>query len=292
MKVRTRCLTLLDSLARSTRGATATTYIIVLGCVALVGLLAFSELRKEVESTAKAEAFQVATAFGSENDGPSGSLYAEVSAAGVEEALVSAPWAMGAKGAKHGAVAAYRQRRAHSSDEFENKRAAGDAPAHDTNGDTPRCNGASCNTRGACFAAGTPISTPDGLRLIESLRVGDEVLSRDESTGNVFVERIETTTTTPDMPVLGVEVQTQDPAVRESVFATPGHFFWTDERGWSRADELVPGDQLMDATGKHSYVLDTFVAGVEVVYNIDVANHSHFVGEAAVWTRNPLGRRQ
>ena len=37
----------------------------------------------------------------------------------------------------------------------------------------------------SCFAAGTPVRTLDGTRPIESIRTGDQVLSRDVMTGSL-----------------------------------------------------------------------------------------------------------
>jgi hypothetical protein len=45
----------------------------------------------------------------------------------------------------------------------------------------------------ACFAAGTPLRTPDGSKPIEDFRVGDWILSRDEfdPVGPVLSQRVE-----------------------------------------------------------------------------------------------------
>ena len=44
---------------------------------------------------------------------------------------------------------------------------------------------------GGCFLLGTMVATPDGMRPIESLEVGDSVLSRNDKTGEVGFKKIE-----------------------------------------------------------------------------------------------------
>src|SRR5512133_2021350 len=329
----------LRALGTCTRGATATTYIIVLGCVALVGLVAFGQLSKEVESAAKAEALLVASANGAESEGPTGSLYAEAAAAGLGQALVEAPWALAGKGAHRAASAAYRKKRGHTDSEFDDKKSAAKDPSHHDGNDNPKngndnpkngndnpkngndnpkngndnpkngndgplaqndkpgtpngnpegapaCRGPGCKS--SCFVAGTPVLTPDGFKPIELINVGDEVLSRDESNGVLLIERVEAVNITPNMPVVGVEIEADDDSGSEWILATPGHFFWTVDKYWTRADELAAGDDLLDAEQVPNRVLDVRPLGnADFVYSIGVPNHSHFVGELAVWARNP-----
>lgn len=139
-----------------------------------------------------------------------------------------------------------------------------------------------------CFAAGTLVSTPDGQRPIEQLQVGDQVLSRDERTGEVLPQRILATFVTPDMPLVAVTVGAAD-ARSDTILATPGHMFWTATRGWLRADQLTSDDALLDASGGA-----LAVAGLEsldrreTVYNFEVERtHTYFVGALATWVHNP-----
>src|SRR5579859_1848432 len=81
------------------------------------------------------------------------------------------------------------------------------------------CLGGLC-TGGACFVAGTPVATADGLRAIERIVAGDRVLSRDERTGETRFERVVRTFVTEDRPVVDVDFDRGDP-----VRATPGHLF-------------------------------------------------------------------
>ncbi|OWK41010.1 hypothetical protein FRUB_04902 [Fimbriiglobus ruber] len=126
-----------------------------------------------------------------------------------------------------------------------------------------------------CFAGGTQIRTPDGLRVIESLRAGDRVLSRDEHNPAGKVE----------------------PKVIEEVFARTGlvweiclgghtfrttaeHPFYAWDRGWTAAHLLGAGDSVLTEDGQWVAVGGSRDAGVaEMVFNFRVADyHTYFVG--------------
>ena len=138
-----------------------------------------------------------------------------------------------------------------------------------------------------CFAAGTPLLTPDGSKPIEAFRPGDWVLSAPEDD--------------PDAPVVPriveevfeawsslLELRVGSVAIRTS----PEHPFWVEGRGWTSADELVEGDRL------HTYEGDTVILGsvtplpeMVPVYNLRVQEyHTYFVGSRlwgfAVWAHN------
>ena len=136
-----------------------------------------------------------------------------------------------------------------------------------------------------CFAAGTPVATPDGLRPIESIHAGDSVLSRDERTGVTVVASVAETFVTPDAPLVAVHT-TESP---ETIQATPGHRFYSQGRGWIEAQHLLRGEALLDSTGETLHVasverLDTRAT----VYNFEVeGTHTYFVGNARVWVHNP-----
>ena len=60
----------------------------------------------------------------------------------------------------------------------------------------PVCDGVDC----ACFVAGTPVATPNGPKPIETLRVGDLVLARDEATGSFDYKAVRRTYVTTCSP--------------------------------------------------------------------------------------------
>lgn len=137
----------------------------------------------------------------------------------------------------------------------------------------------------SCFVAGTLVATPEGARPIEQVRVGDEVLSLDERTAQLAFKHVEKTFVTPDAALVEVRIREQSEAIR----ATPGHLFFTLDRGWIEAQALSPDEPLVDASGATLHVAHVArLAAREVVYNVEVEDtHTYFVGSARVWVHNP-----
>ncbi len=125
----------------------------------------------------------------------------------------------------------------------------------------------------ACFAAGTLVQTIDGPRPIESIQIGDRVLSQNTSTGALGFE-----------PVVATHVNGPAPTVRiaidgETIVATGIHRFWTPGKGWTMARDLNAGNRLRmigDVVAIESIQADD----TQMVYNLDVAeNRDFFVGK-------------
>jgi Pretoxin HINT domain/HEAT repeats len=124
-----------------------------------------------------------------------------------------------------------------------------------------------------CFGAGTLVRTIDGPRAIESIQVGDRVLTQDTSTGVLGFQ-----------PVLAVHHTKSAATVRvtldgEALAATGIHRFWKAGQGWVMARDLKPGDRIR-ALGSVSEVKAVETSPSQPVYNLDVAdNHDFFVGK-------------
>jgi hypothetical protein len=94
-----------------------------------------------------------------------------------------------------------------------------------------------------CLAAGTPVMTIMGLRPIESLIVGDMVLSQDSETGELAYKAVMEATVRPRGLTLkiiceGLELETSG-----------GHLFWVSGQGWVKSRELKPGMFLHAKSG-------------------------------------------
>ena len=138
-----------------------------------------------------------------------------------------------------------------------------------------------------CFAAGTPLLTPEGSKPVEEFRAGDWVLARNEHDphGPVvprMVEKVHTQTATlVELRVGGQAIKTTGP-----------HPFYVAGRGWVYARELQPGDQLLGHSGSPTVVESvTITEQAETVYNLTVAeDHTYFVGDASwgfsLWVHN------
>jgi hypothetical protein len=139
----------------------------------------------------------------------------------------------------------------------------------------------------SCFAAGTPLLTPDGDQSIERFRPGDLILARAEHdpsgpvevkvveevfvrTGRVWVKRVS-----------GQEIRT-----------TGEHPVHVAGQGWRIVAELKVGDRLSSHNEVCGVVEEVYNTGTyETVYNLRVADcHTYFVGSEewgfSVWAHN------
>jgi len=125
----------------------------------------------------------------------------------------------------------------------------------------------------ACFAEGTPVRTLEGLRPIETLRVGDKVLSQNADTGAISFQPVLVAHHNPPSATLKLKFGA------ETIVATGIHRFWKPGKGWTMARDLKPGDTVRVLGG--ALALDAVEPGeVQPVYNLDVAeNRDFFVGE-------------
>ena len=139
----------------------------------------------------------------------------------------------------------------------------------------------------ACFATGTKLWTPQGYRAIEEIRAGDSVFSRDEWNpatpveAKVVEEVFQRFARVLDLRVAGQSIRT-----------TGEHPFYAAGLGWTPANELQSGMELLTASGEWVRVDGLDDTGEwEVVYNLRVADHhTYFVGDQdwgwAAWAHN------
>jgi len=124
----------------------------------------------------------------------------------------------------------------------------------------------------SCFAAGTMVSTQLGPRPIESLRLGDLVLSQDVDSGQLEFQPVLETTRRQEADTVRIELGTS------SLVTTPGHPFWVVGQGWRVAKNLHDGDRLHGLEG--STAITRIGAGAtQDVFNLIVARHNtYFAG--------------
>jgi serpin B len=141
-----------------------------------------------------------------------------------------------------------------------------------------------------CFAAGTPVLTPEGEKPIELLKAGDYVLARDEHNleGELQPKVVEETRR-GEANILELHVGGR------IIRTTELHPFFVKGRGWTPAGKLQAKDRL--STNLHDWAeVDKVVetGSPEAVYNLRVAeHHTYFVGSKAwgfaLWTHNFYG---
>jgi Pretoxin HINT domain len=131
--------------------------------------------------------------------------------------------------------------------------------------------------------AGTEVLTPDGVKSIEDIEVGDWVIADDPTTvGEIEAKRVLELFSHTDYQLLDLVVD------RETISVTPNHEFWVVDRGWVNAEDLGIGDRLWTDDGR-SVDVDgvTRREGSFQVYNFEVDGfHSYFVSDWGVLVHN------
>jgi hypothetical protein len=123
--------------------------------------------------------------------------------------------------------------------------------------------------RHSCFGAGTPVQTIVGPRLIETLQVGDRVLTQDTTTGALGYKPILVVHRNPPNATLRIKLQGQP------IVASHFHRFWVAGRGWVMARDLKVGDPVR-TLGDVAKVTAIQPEKVQLVYNLDVADDADF----------------
>ncbi len=124
----------------------------------------------------------------------------------------------------------------------------------------------------SCFGGGTLIRTLDGLHPIETLRIGDQVLTQNPKTGALKYQAVVTVFHNPPNATLRIELD------NESIVLTGIHRLWKAGQGWVMARELKAGDMLRTLGGTVA-IKSIAEEKKQPVYNLHVADgESFFVG--------------
>jgi hypothetical protein len=121
----------------------------------------------------------------------------------------------------------------------------------------------------SCFGPGTPVRTLTGLEPIETLKVGDPVLTQSTKTGALAYRPIVAVHHNPPSKTFRVSLG------GETVVSSEFHRFWKAGQGWVMARDLKVGDPIRTLDGP---VTVTSIERGEVVpvYNLDVAEDGDF----------------
>lgn len=144
-----------------------------------------------------------------------------------------------------------------------------------------------------CFEEGTLVATPEGLRPIEEIEVGDQVLAWSPETEETTIETV-TSLIRPE-PRAVWRLLVRDAAGGTEVFhVTDDHPWYVDGAGWVETQRLRPGERIETADGAGLAILDiTDTRRVERTYNLAVSGpHTFLVGEDGAVVHNAPWCRQ
>lgn len=135
-----------------------------------------------------------------------------------------------------------------------------------------------------CFVAGTLVTTSEGQKPIEDIKIGDRVLSEKENTNQVSFKNVTNTFVNETSELEHIHVN------GETITATPNHPFYVDKLGWRLADALRAGDVLVLSNGEFvtvEWVQHEILESPIEVYNFEVEDfHTYFVGENSILVHN------
>lgn len=135
-----------------------------------------------------------------------------------------------------------------------------------------------------CFVAGTQVVTSRGMKPIERVIVGDNVLSRNVVSGELSWKPVLRATTRPPETTSIVNVE------NEKLQCTYGHLFWVSGTGWKKANELKAGD-ILHAAEEPRVVVSVKEGAAAPTFNLEVAdNANYFVGKAMIMTHDVTPR--
>ena len=129
----------------------------------------------------------------------------------------------------------------------------------------------------SCLVAGTLIQTSTGLVPVESVQIGDLVVSQNVETAELTLKPVILTTVRPPKTTIKIK------AGSETIEATGGHLWWVSGHGWVKSRELKPGMMLHTATGTTEVEETVENPTPQPTYNLVVDEfHTYFVGPQRV----------
>lgn len=139
-----------------------------------------------------------------------------------------------------------------------------------------------------CFAAGTPVRTPDGTKPIETLQAGDSVRSFDESTGEFVTRKVVRTYKSKSSIVYKPCYRV---AVAGEAFIVTYEHPWLTTRGWVTTSTLEVGDLVrLDSDSNQGWGRVERSERVDDeghVYNLEVEQtHTYLVGDIGAVVHN------
>ncbi|HEY6529673.1 MAG TPA: polymorphic toxin-type HINT domain-containing protein [Cellvibrionaceae bacterium] len=126
------------------------------------------------------------------------------------------------------------------------------------------------------------------LRQIQFIEVGDKVLSRCETTGEMAYKRVLKVFEHYASTIVYIGYSYGSTGLG-TVCTTPEHPFWVEGKGWTEVCKLLPGDQFQTHDGTAATVKYVDLSGRfgGEVYNLEVEKfHTYFVDGVGIWVHN------
>jgi hypothetical protein len=141
-----------------------------------------------------------------------------------------------------------------------------------------------------CFVAGTPVMTPEGLKAIELIQVGELVQARNELTGETKWQRVEEIIISHDREVWDYTFA-DDSGTVETIGATPVHPFHIPGGEWIEVGKLSIGQQVSSLDWRVLVLQSKAIRETgQTTYNFEIAeDHNYFVGTIGAWVHNGAG---
>ncbi|SHN05405.1 intein C-terminal splicing region [Anaerosporobacter mobilis DSM 15930] len=133
-----------------------------------------------------------------------------------------------------------------------------------------------------CFVAGTMVLTAMGLKAIETIQAGDQVIATNPDTFQTEEKTVVETYINKTTCIVKIFIQ------NEVIYTTMNHPFYVKGQGFVAAGKLSIGDEIMNASGG-SYPVECveLEEKQETVYNFQVEDfHTYYVGENSVLVHN------
>lgn len=135
-----------------------------------------------------------------------------------------------------------------------------------------------------CFIAGTLVTTHRGQIAIETVQLGDMVLSKNITTGALEFKPVLQRTVRPAEELTAIRIGD------EQMQCTRGHFFWISGKGWTKAEDLKAG-MVLHAAENPLKVDSVKKEGRAETYNLRIAdNANYFVGKYRILSHDVTPR--
>jgi Pretoxin HINT domain/Domain of unknown function (DUF4280) len=138
-----------------------------------------------------------------------------------------------------------------------------------------------CNVVRACFTGETPVHTPNGVKRIQDIVIGDTVLSYDAEGQKIVLQKV------TELFEEEVDQILEIGTVNGIIQTTAGHPFFVNG-AYKDAEQIQVGEYLFSKEGQEVKVISiNYIPKTVKVYNFEVeGHHCYYVGEEGVLVLN------